>query len=37
MGPTPEFWKGKRAPGDIYGNAAHMIIMPVNDSQMVWA
>lgn len=37
LSPTPEFWKGKRAPADLYGNGAHMIVVPVSDSLMTWA
>lgn len=37
LSPTPEFWKGKRAPADIFGNGSHMILVPMNDDEMVWA
>ncbi|GJE95030.1 FAD-dependent monooxygenase [Phanerochaete sordida] len=37
LSPTPEFWKGKHAPADIYGNGAHMIVVPMSESLMIWA
>ncbi|GJE95020.1 FAD/NAD(P)-binding domain-containing protein [Phanerochaete sordida] len=37
LSPTPEFWKGKRAPADIFDNGSHMILVPMSDDEMVWA
>ncbi|GJE95023.1 FAD-dependent monooxygenase [Phanerochaete sordida] len=37
MSPTPEFWKGKRAPADIYGDGVYMIVLPLDDDITAWA
>lgn len=37
VSPTPEFWKGKRAPADIYGNGVYMIVAPMGDDITAWA
>ncbi|EKM53970.1 uncharacterized protein PHACADRAFT_257500 [Phanerochaete carnosa HHB-10118-sp] len=37
LSPIPEFWKGKHALADLYDNGAHMIVVPMSDSLMIWA
>lgn len=37
LSPVPEFWKGKRAGADIYGDGAYMLIVPMDDSLVAWA
>ncbi|EKM53956.1 uncharacterized protein PHACADRAFT_209786 [Phanerochaete carnosa HHB-10118-sp] len=36
VSPIPEFWKGKHALADLFGNGAHMIVVPMSDSLMTW-
>ena len=37
MSPTPEFWKGKRSPADIYGDGVSRIVLPMGDDFTAWA
>ncbi|EKM53957.1 uncharacterized protein PHACADRAFT_257471 [Phanerochaete carnosa HHB-10118-sp] len=37
LSPTPDFWKGKHAAVDLYGNGTYMLAVSMSDSQTGWA
>ncbi|GJE94995.1 FAD-dependent monooxygenase [Phanerochaete sordida] len=37
ISPTPDFWKGKRAIADLFGDGTHMIAVPMSDTLTMWA